>query len=310
MGAVPRRSCASPRRRTSRRRAVDARLVAFGEAMDDDLNTPGALAALHELVREGHSAIERGETRDRVGDPRGGRREGLERARVSTRDDPTSAPTSSVRWSSCCSSSATAARAAKDFARADEIRDRLAEIGVVVEDSPQGARWFLRVSQQIEGRRPVIEALRAKRPIAEILIASGAKSAARSPRSCRLAERRGVRVREIPRRELEERAESRNPQGVIASTAAFRVRVARRAARAGRRRRRRRRLLVALDGVTDPQNLGALARSAEAAGAHGLIVPTTPSGSRDGGGREGGGRRARASRRSRRWRTSSARSRS
>ena len=35
----------------------------------------------------------------------------------------------------------TAARAARDFGRADEIRDRLAELGIVVEDTPHGAVW-------------------------------------------------------------------------------------------------------------------------------------------------------------------------
>jgi 23S rRNA (guanosine2251-2'-O)-methyltransferase len=60
---------------------------------------------------------------------------------------------------------------------------------------------------QIEGRRPVIEALRAKRPITEILVASGARVGGALAEIVQLAERRGVAVREIPRRELEEKAE-------------------------------------------------------------------------------------------------------
>jgi 23S rRNA (guanosine2251-2'-O)-methyltransferase len=122
---------------------------------------------------------------------------------------------------------------------------------------------------QIEGRRPVIEALRARRQLTEILIASGSQGAALGD-IVNLAERRGVPVREIPRREIEERAESRNPQGVIAiAGSSFKYatldEIVSRAARPL--------LLIALDGVTDPQNLGAIARSAEAVGASGLIVP-------------------------------------
>ena len=125
---------------------------------------------------------------------------------------------------------------------------------------------------QIEGRRPVIEALRARRPIDEILVASGARVGGALAEIVKLAERSGVRIREVPRRELEERAESRNPQGVIATTQASFAYASvddllARATSAGQLP-----LLVALDGVTDPQNLGALARSCEGAGAHGLIV--------------------------------------
>ncbi len=126
---------------------------------------------------------------------------------------------------------------------------------------------------QIEGRRPVIEALRAKRPIEEILIAAGSKPSGALAEIVRLANSRGVTVREVPRKELESRAESRNPQGVIASGGAdFDYAslddVIDRADASGRPA-----LILALDGVTDPMNLGALARSAEAAGVHGLVLP-------------------------------------
>jgi 23S rRNA (guanosine2251-2'-O)-methyltransferase len=121
---------------------------------------------------------------------------------------------------------------------------------------------------QIEGRRSVIEALRARRPIEEILVASGSKSGGALAEIVKLAERRGVRVREVPRRELEARAQTRNPQGVIAAASGFTYATLEKLLPENEPA-----LLVALDGVTDPQNLGALARSAEAAGAHGLIVP-------------------------------------
>jgi 23S rRNA (guanosine2251-2'-O)-methyltransferase len=130
----------------------------------------------------------------------------------------------------------------------------------------------LAVTQQIEGRRPVIEALRSKREIAEILIAQGTKPGGAIAEIVRLARSRGVPIRELPKRQLEEMAQSRNSQGVIAAAAAdFGYASLTEVIESAQRTPPA--LILALDGVTDPQNLGALARSAEAAGAHGMVVP-------------------------------------
>jgi len=119
---------------------VAASLEAFGAAMDDDLNTPGALAALHDLVRRGNSALERGEIEIASG-VRAAVAKGLELLGCRTDAD---ARTDLVGpLVELLLEQRQAARAAKDFARADEIRARLTEIGVVVEDSADGARWFL-----------------------------------------------------------------------------------------------------------------------------------------------------------------------
>jgi len=124
---------------------------------------------------------------------------------------------------------------------------------------------------QLEGRHPVLEALKAGRPLDEILIARETKPAKIVDDIVRLARRRGVAVRELPRKAIDERAKSRAPQGVIALTPPFTYSAVNEmleaASDAGQVP-----LLVALDGVTDPQNVGTLARSAQAAGAHGLIL--------------------------------------
>lgn len=126
--------------------------------------------------------------------------------------------------------------------------------------------------EQIEGRRPVLEALRAGRDVAELWVASGARLAGALAEIVRLGRERSIPIRELSRRDLESRSRTRNPQGVIALAAgsvyATLEEILRAADASGEAA-----LVVALDGVTDPQNLGALARSAEAVGGHGLVIP-------------------------------------
>jgi 23S rRNA (guanosine2251-2'-O)-methyltransferase len=123
----------------------------------------------------------------------------------------------------------------------------------------------------IEGRRPIVEALRAGRPIDRILLASGAGRGALGD-LLDLAQRRGVEVQTVPRTLIEAEARSGAHQGVLAIAAPIRpVDLVELLALplAGREPP----FFLALDGIEDPHNLGALARSAEAAGCHGLIVP-------------------------------------
>ncbi|MGH2760259.1 MAG: cysteine--tRNA ligase [Actinomycetota bacterium] len=120
--------------------AVDRRMEAFGEAMDDDLNTPVALAALHELVRDGHSAVERGEY-DTATEVRAAVLRGLE-----VLGCPPSADQRAELIGPLVGlliAEREEARRSKDFDRADAIRSRLEQIGVRLEDSPEGPRWFI-----------------------------------------------------------------------------------------------------------------------------------------------------------------------
>ena len=123
----------------------------------------------------------------------------------------------------------------------------------------------------IEGRRPVVEALRAGRPVDRILLASGVGLAALGDLHD-LARRRGVEVETVPRSLIEAEARSGAHQGVLAIVATIdTIDLIELLAvpLAGVQPP----FFLALDGVEDPHNLGALARSAEAAGCHGLIVP-------------------------------------
>jgi cysteinyl-tRNA synthetase len=129
---------------------LEASRSQFIEAMDDDFNAPGALAALYDLTREVNTLLNSGQPvgksvleaidatyRELGGDVLGivpdepltvtgssdaEREEGLIRLLIDMRAE---------------------ARAAKDFAKADQIRDRLQDLGVTLEDRPDGTIWRL-----------------------------------------------------------------------------------------------------------------------------------------------------------------------
>ncbi len=117
------------------------KLEGFGAALDDDLNTPQALTELHEIVSRGNRALESGDLAA-AGAEREALVEGLGVLGLS-------ADTNEVARDvvgplvELLLEQRERARTDKDFARSDEIRDRLAEIGVRIEDSASGPRWFL-----------------------------------------------------------------------------------------------------------------------------------------------------------------------
>ena len=121
---------------------------AFVDAMDDDLGTPAAMAVLHDTVREGNRKLQSGED---VGAEHG--------AVVAMLDvlglDPADPAWGPAKGSDEGLSNAVdalvrglleeraEARAGKDWARADAIRDRIKSAGVEIEDTPEGPKWSL-----------------------------------------------------------------------------------------------------------------------------------------------------------------------
>ncbi|MGY1812933.1 cysteine--tRNA ligase [Blastococcus sp. SYSU D00820] len=121
----------------------------FRAALDDDLGTPAAVAAVHEAVRAGNTALADGD------DAATAAALGSVRAMLGVLGlDPLD-----PRWAGAggddrlaevtdglvklALEQRQAARARKDFAAADALRDQLATLGVQVEDTPQGPRWEL-----------------------------------------------------------------------------------------------------------------------------------------------------------------------
>ena len=115
------------------------------------------------------------------------------------------------------------------------------------------------------GVHPVREALRAQRPLDKVLIAKGA-SGRRIQEIIELCRERGIPVRFEPRDALDRVSKGATHQGVIAFGAAHDY-VELNDVLEGAK------LLVILDGVEDPHNLGAIIRTSHAAGANAVIVP-------------------------------------
>jgi 23S rRNA (guanosine2251-2'-O)-methyltransferase len=117
----------------------------------------------------------------------------------------------------------------------------------------------------LTGINPIAEALRARHPLERILIAKGA-GGPRMQEIIDLARRASIPVRFEPREALERLAGGGSHQGVVALGASNQYVDLDDIAGTAR-------LLVVLDGVEDPHNLGAIVRTAHAAGAGGIVVP-------------------------------------
>jgi 23S rRNA (guanosine2251-2'-O)-methyltransferase len=119
------------------------------------------------------------------------------------------------------------------------------------------------------GRHAILEALRAARPIEEILIARGVHSTGALSEVVALAKGAGVSVRGISRDELDRMMH--NHQGIVARIPEFEyAQVDDLLAVAPARGEPA--FLLLLDSVQDPQNFGTLLRTAEAVGVHGVII--------------------------------------
>ncbi len=138
----------------------------FAEAMDDNLNTAGALGAIFDMVRDGNTAMDRGEFRagdcaafldtlnrfDQIfavlGDDDHAKLVKLGLVKMPESGTDASSPPGSAAGGSLTDeeiekliAERTAARRAGDYSRSDEIRGNLLKAGVILEDTKAGVRW-------------------------------------------------------------------------------------------------------------------------------------------------------------------------
>jgi len=126
---------------------------------------------------------------------------------------------------------------------------------------------------QLEGRRAVQEALKHDKPIDKLLVRKDADGSVTGTLKVIIAraKERGIVVSMVEKAKLDSIAQSSNHQGVIAlCPAKDYVDVSDMLAAAAEKGEQP--FLIVLDGITDPHNLGAILRTAEAGGAHGVII--------------------------------------
>ena len=123
----------------------------------------------------------------------------------------------------------------------------------------------------IAGRNAVLEALRSGREPDKLLVVKGHTGGATAPIIAKCAERR-IPIKEVDSRKLDFLSEGANHQGVALLVAAYKyASVEDILAKAEERGEKP--FLIICDGIEDPHNLGAIIRTAEATGAHGVIIP-------------------------------------
>ncbi|MBG9585760.1 23S rRNA (guanosine(2251)-2'-O)-methyltransferase RlmB [Cytobacillus firmus] len=122
----------------------------------------------------------------------------------------------------------------------------------------------------IIGKNPVIEALKSERDINKIFIAEGSQSG-QMQQVIGLAKSAGVLVQFVPKKKIDGMAEG-NHQGVIAQVAAYQYAEIDDLFAAAEKKNEAPFFLL-LDEIEDPHNLGSIMRTADAAGAHGIVIP-------------------------------------
>lgn len=123
----------------------------------------------------------------------------------------------------------------------------------------------------IEGRNAVIEAFRAGKPIDKLFVLDGAQDGPIQTIK-REAKKRDTMIRFVTKERLDQLSETGKHQGVIAYAAAYEYAEVEDILAAARAKDEPP-FIILLDNIEDPHNLGAIVRTANLAGAHGVIIP-------------------------------------
>jgi 23S rRNA (guanosine2251-2'-O)-methyltransferase len=137
-------------------------------------------------------------------------------------------------------------------------------------DRPE-KRFDRRQSTQdaVAGKNSVVEALRAKVPAKELVVAIKVEIDEKISEAIRLAKNSDLPIKELPRRALDDLTGSANHQGIALVIKPFNYTEFEKLITNAKKRM----MLIGLDGITDPHNLGAVVRSAAAFGADGVVIP-------------------------------------
>ncbi|APT91916.1 rRNA methyltransferase [Corynebacterium phocae] len=124
----------------------------------------------------------------------------------------------------------------------------------------------------VVGRNPVVECLHAKVPATSLYVAQGTKNDERLTEAVTMANSRSIPVLEVPRHEMDLMTGNGMHQGIGLQIPPYKyaelydvTKAARDAGEPG--------MIVILDNITDPRNLGAVIRSVAAFGGHGVVIP-------------------------------------
>ncbi|AUN12836.1 tRNA/rRNA methyltransferase [[Clostridium] sordellii] len=123
----------------------------------------------------------------------------------------------------------------------------------------------------IEGRNPVIEAIKNDREIDKIMIANGAKEGS-IKKIVAMAKEKNIVIQYVDRNKLDEISTSHSHQGVIANVSDYRYYELDELIKSVEEKGEDP-FFIILDEITDPHNLGSIIRTADAVGAHGVIIP-------------------------------------
>lgn len=124
----------------------------------------------------------------------------------------------------------------------------------------------------VVGRNPVIECLRAQVPATALYVAEGTENDDRLTEAVGTAAERGISILEVPRPELDRMTSNGMHQGIGLQVPPYEYADPQDMFEAALRAEEPA-LLVALDNITDPRNLGAVVRSTAAFGGHGVLIP-------------------------------------
>lgn len=123
----------------------------------------------------------------------------------------------------------------------------------------------------IEGRNPVIEALKSGRNIEKIMVNKSSKEGS-IKKILGMSKDMGIVVQQVDRHKLDEISQSHSHQGVMAITSEYKYYELDEILEIPRKKGEDA-FFIILDGVTDPHNLGSIIRTADAVGAHAVIIP-------------------------------------